>query len=80
MVLGHFHEPDVLIVNDVGYTNSGTWTPMIDVRNKLESENRFSVVMVETDSKGSIKKPYLRQWNPCTDKLEQIVLIESLSS
>lgn len=80
MVLGHFHEPDMMLKDGLSYTNCGTWTPMIDVHNKLESETRFGVVLVDKGAGDTVKKPLLRQWSSCTGKLEQIILIESIAS
>jgi UDP-2,3-diacylglucosamine pyrophosphatase LpxH len=79
VILGHFHSPDQRRYGSCLYYNSGSWTPTIDLQEKLKASVQFCVVLISKNQSGQFETPVLRQWNHCSGRLEKIVLIESAS-
>lgn len=78
VILGHFHSPDQRKYGNRFYYNSGTWTPTINLSEKLTASICFCLILIDKKD-GGFQKPLLRQWNNCSERLEKIVLIETES-
>jgi len=77
VILGHFHSPDQRKYKSCSYFNSGTWIPMINLREKLKDKVQFCLILIEKNQNGDFKDPVLWQWNNCSGRLEKIILTET---
>jgi UDP-2,3-diacylglucosamine pyrophosphatase LpxH len=77
VILGHFHSPDQRKYGSCSYYNSGCWTPVIDLEEKLRDSVNFCLILIDKKEDGGFQEPLLRQWNNCSGRLEKIVLIET---
>ena len=77
VILGHFHSPDQRKYSNCFYYNSGTWTPVINLSEKLGASICFCLILIDKKKDGGLQEPLLRQWNNCSERLEKIVLIET---
>jgi UDP-2,3-diacylglucosamine pyrophosphatase LpxH len=77
VILGHFHTPDQRKYGNCSYYNSGSWTPVINVHEKLQASVQFCLVLIEKKQDGDFKEPLLSQWNNNSQRLEKIILFET---